>query len=55
MTTATRTLEQAAVALADNGYHVFPCKPHGKTPLTQHGFKDATRDERQILTWWDRN
>lgn len=40
--------------LAELGYPVFPCKPNGKTPLVPHGFKQATRDERQILHWWDR-
>jgi Bifunctional DNA primase/polymerase, N-terminal len=33
---------------------VFPCRPRDKRPLTGAGFKDATRDERQILSWWDR-
>lgn len=31
---------------------VFPLKPRGKTPLTRHGFKDATRDTEQIRAWW---
>jgi hypothetical protein len=44
----------AARDLADRGYHVFPLKPRGKTPLTTNGWKDATRDERKILHWWDR-
>jgi hypothetical protein len=49
-----RRFERAAVALAERGYFVFPCKPHGKEPLTTHGWQDASRDERQILHWWDR-
>lgn len=49
-----RRFESAAVALAEAGYFVFPCKPRGKEPLTKSGWKDATRDERLILQWWDR-
>jgi hypothetical protein len=44
----------AARDLAERGYYVFPLRPHGKEPLVGQGFKNATRDERQILTWWDR-
>jgi hypothetical protein len=44
----------AARDLAALGYPVFPCKPGSKAPLTRQGFKAATRDERQILHWWDR-
>jgi DNA-binding transcriptional ArsR family regulator len=49
-----RRFERAALGLAERGYHVFPCRPRGKEPLTPRGFKDATRDERRILHWWDR-
>jgi hypothetical protein len=45
--------EAAALSLAERGYHVFPCQPRSKKPLTPHGFKDSSRDERQILHWWD--
>lgn len=31
---------------------VFPVG-RDKQPLTEHGFKDATRDPNQILAWWD--
>jgi hypothetical protein len=47
--------EQAALTLAERGYHVFPCQPRDKRPLTSNGFKDSTRDERQILHWWDQH
>jgi hypothetical protein len=47
-------LESVALDLAVLGYHPFPCQPRGKKPLTANGFKDATRDDRQILHWWDR-
>lgn len=30
---------------------VFPCQPD-KRPYTEHGFKDATLEPRQILEWW---
>jgi Bifunctional DNA primase/polymerase, N-terminal/AAA domain/Primase C terminal 1 (PriCT-1) len=46
-------LERAAVELAARGYHIFPCRLD-KSPLTPHGYKDATRSERTILDWWDR-
>lgn len=36
------------------GFAVFPCKPRGKTPLTEHGFKDASKDPAQIRKWWER-
>lgn len=31
---------------------VFPLKPRGKTPLTEHGFKDASRDVERVRAWW---
>lgn len=34
------------------GWPVFPLRPRGKSPLTAHGFKDATRDPDQIRAWW---
>lgn len=30
---------------------VFPIAKNGKTPLTPHGFKDATRDPKRIREW----
>jgi hypothetical protein len=38
----------------DLGWRVLPVKEHGKEPLTRNGVKDATCDERTILTWWSR-
>jgi bifunctional DNA primase/polymerase-like protein/primase-like protein len=40
--------------LAAQGFFVFLVKERGKLPLTEHGFKNATRDEREILHMWDR-
>jgi putative DNA primase/helicase len=42
-----------ALAYARKGLNVFPCR--GKIPLTEHGFKDATRDEIKIKNWWHEN
>jgi hypothetical protein len=33
---------------------VFPCKPRAKEPLTEHGFKDATTDQKRITAWWQK-
>jgi hypothetical protein len=41
----------AALAYARAGLPVFPVSVN-KTPLTPHGFKDATTDEAQIARWW---
>lgn len=45
----------AARALADNGWLVFPVRRGAKTPLTAHGFYDATTDPEQIDAWWRTN
>jgi len=42
----------SAIAYGEQGLAVFPCS--GKTPLTEHGFKDATTDSATIAAWWDR-
>jgi hypothetical protein len=49
----TSILARTALDLAERGYHVFPLLPREKRPITGRGFKDATRDERAILHWWD--
>ncbi len=43
----------AALGYTRRGWRVFPCKPGGKTPLTPHGFQDATTDEATIRGWWE--
>jgi hypothetical protein len=49
--TATNLLA-AALHYAELGYRVFPCVPGKSTPLTEHGFHDATVDPEQIERWW---
>jgi hypothetical protein len=46
--------ERAAHLYADTGWHVFPCAPGAKHPITEHGLHDATTDHRQIERWWGR-
>lgn len=41
-----------ALELAEKGYHVFPCKPGRKTPITPNGFKDATINKDKIREYW---
>jgi hypothetical protein len=36
------------------GIPVFPCG-RDKKPLTKNGFKDATTDQEQIVTWWEQH
>lgn len=50
----TPDLREAALSYAAKGWPVFPCKPRGKTPLTPHGFKEATCNPNLIERWWDR-
>lgn len=41
-----------AQAYASQGWHVFPCVPRTKKPLTAHGCLDATTDASKIAAWW---
>jgi len=50
----SESLQDAALGYARRGWPVFPCKPRGKSPLTKHGFKDATTNEDKIRAWWSR-
>ncbi len=42
----------AALDYVARDFAVFPCAK--KKPLTENGFKDATRDEAKIREWWAR-
>jgi len=42
----------AALAYAEEGFRVFPCRKGTKIPATQHGCKDATTDVPTIKAWW---
>lgn len=44
---------QVALALAQFGFPVFPCKPGLKEPDTWHGHKDASTDPGQIRSWFN--
>jgi hypothetical protein len=44
---------KAALALAQRGLCVFPCRERDKLPATAHGCKDATTDLKTIREWWD--
>lgn len=39
---------ETALRYASAGFAVFPLEPNGKAPSCDHGFKDATTDERRI-------
>ncbi|MDP9399381.1 MAG: bifunctional DNA primase/polymerase [Actinomycetota bacterium] len=47
-------MAELALAYADAGLPVFPLRPGSKVPLTQRGFRDATRDPGTIRAWWRR-
>jgi putative DNA primase/helicase len=51
---ATNAVRDAAMAYAERGWPIFPLRARSKVPLTLHGFKDATTDERTILRWFER-
>ena len=50
-------LEVALQISTELGFSVFPCreKPQGnkkaKSPYTNRGYKDASRDDEQIRSW----
>ena len=48
----TETVLRQALAFATYGWPVLPCLPGRKTPVTEHGYKDATTDFAQITLWF---
>jgi putative DNA primase/helicase len=40
---------------ASKGFKIFPCIQNGKKPLTSHGFKDASSDNKTITDWWTKH
>lgn len=46
--------KKAALWYAKFNWHVFPCLPNGKQPLTPNGYKDASADPAQIEAWWEK-
>ena len=44
----------AALYYASIGWRIFPLAPGQKVPITSHGCKDATTDEKQIREWWSK-
>lgn len=43
-----------ALTFVARGWHVFPCWPRSKKPMTPHGWKDASNDEKDLLAWWNK-
>jgi hypothetical protein len=43
---------RTALALAQKGFHIFPCRPRDKRPATANGLKDASADPDVIRAWW---
>ena len=41
-----------AFACLARGWHVFPCWPQSKEPMTHHGHLDASNDEAIVRAWW---
>jgi hypothetical protein len=41
-----------ALAMAGYGWPVFPCHSGKKTPILEHGLKDASTDPDIIRLWW---
>lgn len=41
--------------LLNRGFIIFPCGQNGKKPITEHGFKDATKDREIINGWFTKN
>lgn len=47
-------MKDEALALAAQGYDVFPCRSDTKAPYTLSGFKAATNNVDKVAEWWTR-
>lgn len=54
MAITSSTKLDAALALARDGFDVFPCRPNGKLPLIRGWPEKATRNEATVVGWWRR-
>jgi len=52
MPSGTPDIRKSAVWYARKNWLVFPVRTLSKTPLTPHGFQDASKDKSQIEEWW---
>ncbi len=51
---ARDSILHAALTLAHDGFYVFPLRPGSKLPLKgSRGLYDATRDQSQIIDWFE--
>lgn len=48
------TLKEWALEYAKMGLAVFPLRARNKAPATKNGCKDATTDQKQIVSWWSK-
>ena len=56
MTTTTKTMQEAALDLAAQGFKVFPLIPRLKKPFKDsNGFEDASQLQSVIKEWWTKN
>ena len=46
---------EAALEYAAKGWHVFPCRPNQKIPVTQNGHLAATTDAETITKFWTKH
>lgn len=51
----SNVLKESALMYAEMGFAVFPIIPRSKKPVTEHGFKNASKDTIQIEKWWSAN
>jgi predicted P-loop ATPase len=49
------TAAEAARLYQKEGFSISPAMKHSKKPATEHGFKDASTDEKQVVAWWSGN